>query len=504
MTEARVLVLGSGIAGLVAAWELALRGLRPLVLEAAPIAGGRTSTYRDAGGRFGDTGLHVVADHYVNLQEVLARLGVSERLYWVGQHTYLRAGHAPMAWYFSPYKPPFHLLRPARAMPLSLKSRAGLGRASMTLASMTQADLAELDGVTYLEWHRANGLGDDFVLELAEAASDAATFLPVSRASARAVISWLKYLMRHRRAGDVGLFRGTLAECMIDPLTRAITAAGGEVRLSTAVRRLVLDDRNRVTGVVVARSRATGPVHNADGAVTCDAEETTLPCEAVVSALSLQGLRALLDATGPHTTRALGLADAMTLTTTPALSLILTFDRKIRPMPDGAPLCTGVAMRDFVDFECLQRAPYDAPGSVYQFVITRADERIDDPADRIITDITRDLVSVWPSARGARVVDAALERIGSAMFAALPGAHKKRPGVATRAPNLHLAGDFTHHELNASMEGAAFSGRRAADALLRARGLAGLDFTVLDDPTVSHTLRGLRQRFRREFFNSAG
>src|SRR5690606_19419566 len=225
----RVVVLGSGIAGLVAAWELALRGQRPLVLEAASIAGGRTSTWRDDEGRIVDTGLHVVADHYLNLQQVLARLGVAERLLWVDTHTYLRAGRPPMAWYFSPYRPPFHLLRPTREMPLSLASRLSVGRAAITLASMDQADLAALDGETYLEWHRRMGLRRDFFLELAEAASDAATFLPVERASARAVLSWLKYLMRHRRAGDVGLFRGTLAEAMIDPLVAAITELGGEV-----------------------------------------------------------------------------------------------------------------------------------------------------------------------------------------------------------------------------------------------------------------------------------
>ena len=113
----RTIVLGSGIAGLVAAWELALRGLRPLVLEAAPIAGGRTSTYHDDHGRLVDTGLHVVADHYLNLQAVLARLGLSERLIWVGKHTYLRAGREPMSWYFSPYRPPFHLAPPEDGQP---------------------------------------------------------------------------------------------------------------------------------------------------------------------------------------------------------------------------------------------------------------------------------------------------------------------------------------------------------------------------------------------------
>ena len=43
----RIVVLGSGIAGLVAGHELAQRGLPVTVLEAAPMPGGRTSTWRE-------------------------------------------------------------------------------------------------------------------------------------------------------------------------------------------------------------------------------------------------------------------------------------------------------------------------------------------------------------------------------------------------------------------------------------------------------------------------
>lgn len=492
----RVVVLGSGIAGLVAAWELALRGQRPLVLEAASIAGGRTSTWRDDEGRIVDTGLHVVADHYLNLQQVLARLGVAERLLWVDKHTYLRAGRPPMAWYFSPYRPPFHLLRPTREMPLSLASRLSVGRAAITLASMDQADLAALDGETYLEWHRRMGLRRDFFLELAEAASDAATFLPVERASARAVISWLKYLMRHRRAGDVGLFRGTLAEAMIDPLVAAITELGGEVRLSSAVTRLVLaDDGRRVTHVEVAPSRVKGPLHTVSGEVAIADGRARIACDHLVSALSVQGLQRVLAASGDGIAGAIGLQPMMGLRTTPALSLITTFDRPITPVPEGAPLCTGVAMRDFIDLEILGREGLvRGAGSTYQFVITRSDLRLGDPDAKVIADIVGDLQAVWPGARGARVVAHALERIGAAMFAAEPGAHALRPEVGTRLANFFVAGDFTRHELNASMEGAAFSGRRAADAVLRSIGAAGLDFPALADTTMVPLLQRARRR----------
>lgn len=487
----RAVVLGAGLAGLVAGLELARRGVAVEVVEAAPFPGGRTSSFVDGTGRAVDTGLHVVADHYVNLIEVLSSLGASKDLIWVDRHTYLREGHPPMAWYFSPYKAPFHLIRPAREMPLSVRERAALGAVSVELASYAQADLAAFDGMTYRQWHDARRLGEGFVLELAEAGADAATFLTVDVASARAVLSWLKYLMRNRHAGDVGLFRGTLHDALVRPLVEAIEALGGAVRCSTAVTGLVVEGR-RVVGVEVADAAAGGPVNAADGVVRgVEAGRRVVEADRVVSALPIQALRAVMPAAMARTA---GVEAAMGLTTTPALSVIVWFDRAIRPVPEGAPLCTGVAFRDFIDLSVLGRADPEGP-SVYQFVVTRADERMAHDDETIVRDIVADLHAVWPGARAARVVDAAVERVGASMFAAVPGAHARRPDAVTGLGGLFLAGDWTRHDANASMEGAALSGRRAASAVLASLGQPGVTVRSPVDESVVPALRRLRQRW---------
>ncbi len=492
-----VIIAGTGIAGLVAAYELASRGCRVTVLDAAPISGGRTSTYIDARGRQVDTGLHVVADHYVNLIEILAGLSVSRRLHWVDKHTYLRAGHPPMEWYFSPKPPPFHLLRPMREMPLSLGARLRLGKVGMLLAGYTQADLSELDHLTYAAWHRRHGLGDDFTLELAEAAADAATFLTVEQAAARPVLSWIKYLMRDQHAGDVGLFRGTLEECLIGPLVQAITQRGGQVRLRTAVRGFAPSaDGRQLEGVWVAPAHESGPVHRADGAVNTDeTKRELLPADFFISAMNVQSLRAVLPA---EHIRQSGLTEAMRLSTTPAMSLLVWFDRRIQPMPQGAPLSTGCAMRDFVDLALLDRQPSGFAGSVYQFVVTRASARLNDSDEHVLNDVVADFKAVWPGARDAQVVDFALERIGAAMFAAVPNAHALRPSSQTRWRNFVLAGDWVRHDMNASMEGAAVSGRLAASAVLHQLAMPEVPLREPADPTVVPALRRLLRPLREK------
>lgn len=489
----RVLVLGAGLAGLTAAYELSKRGLSVKVLEAAPQAGGRTSSFRDARGRSVDTGLHVVADHYANLIETLSELGVSKHLTWLRSHTYLRAGRPPMQWHFSPLRPPFHLLRPMREMPLGLTGRLSLARVGLTLATYAQQDLALLDDVSYLDWHRRRGLDNGFVLELAEAAADAATFLGIEEAAARPVISWLKYLMRHQRAGDIGLWCGSMDECLVAPLVRAIEARGGEVRTGTAVDGLE-HDGSRVTAVRTRRSSATTVCASADGQVGLMGDAEYWASDYVICALPVQALGPAL---GENVVLAAGAGGALKLATTPAVSALIWFDRTIEPRPQGAPLVTGCAMRDFMDLASVGRKPADAPGSVYQFVLTRARERLAQ-SDREIADaVVHDLRQVWPGARNATMIDYAIERLGAAMFAARPSAHRLRPSTKTGLSNLMLAGDYVRHDLNASMEGATLSGRLAANAILEQIGAPLVPVRRAPDPTVVPVLRRLADPLRR-------
>jgi isorenieratene synthase len=84
----RPIVIGGGLAGLVAALHLAERGLRPLVLEAGAQAGGRLVGGRDvtleAGGQSftfpGEHGIHGVWGGYRNLTALLAQYGLASQL----------------------------------------------------------------------------------------------------------------------------------------------------------------------------------------------------------------------------------------------------------------------------------------------------------------------------------------------------------------------------------------------------------------------------------------
>jgi 15-cis-phytoene desaturase len=474
----RCVVLGAGVSGLVAALELARRKCRVTVVEAAPFAGGRTSSWRTASGVHADTGLHVVASHYVNLLEVLTSAGAVEHLTWWNEHLYLRRGARPMRMRLSRLPAPFHLLRPARAIPVTVGTRARLARAALEIARYRQDELQRFDNQTYLEWHRARGLGDGFLLELAQFAADATTFLELDAVSARPVLSWLKYMFRNQHSARIGTWRMPIAEGLVAPLVSALKAAGGSLQLGTVAVGLAAAD-GRVRGVEVRRSEASKPSCSEDGHVSSAGPSEELVCDAVVSALPVQSLRQVL---GPELAARARLERALELRTVPAMSVLLTLDRPLRPRVEGVALVAGDCIRNVVDLHSLWGCDGDGDGALLQCLVGRASERAVQPDAEIVEAALEDLRAVWPAFRSAVPIEARVDRIPAAMVAALPGSHAKRPVTETGIANLFVAGDWSRHDLNASIEGAVVSGRLAAGAVLRDEARNAVRILPLSEP----------------------
>ena len=454
-------VLGAGIAGLVAGLDLARGGCDVTIVEAAPFAGGRTSSWRTPSGLHADTGLHVFAEHYRTLFEVLRSVGAGDGLIWWDRHQYRRPDGSGILFRMSPLPSPLHLLYPACSMSLSAGARLRLLRAASEVAFATQDDLCRLDRETYLDWHQRHRLDEGFLLELAEYAADATTFLTPERVSARAVLSWLKYMFHSARSARVGTWRRPISEALVGPLVRAIERHGGTVRTTTAVVRLE-HGHGGIRRVIVRRSGAVGPCYRADGRVDVAGPEEEIPADAVISALPVQTLRSILDA---ELVRLSGLGPALTLTTVPALSVVLGFDRRIALPFRGPLLASGSSVRNVVDLGEIRGESSDR--TCLQVLVGRAQERLRLSDGEIASLVLRDLQALHPPLAAARLVDHHVSRIDAAMFAATPDAHARRPDCRTGIGNFLVAGDWTRHVLNASMEGAAHSGRLAAKTLLQ-------------------------------------
>ncbi len=237
-----VVVVGAGFAGLSAAYELATRGYRPIVLEAAAEIGGLAASFQVGGGSLERFYHHwFTSDEHI--QTLVGELGLEDRVTYHATRT---------GTYFANriyrLSTPLDVLR-FPALPLLDRIRLGL----TVLRARRVRDWREIEHLSAAEWLRA--LGGDRAYEV--------VWEPLLRGKfglyadqGSAAWFWSKLLLRGGSRGSRGEERlgylhggfSMLADRMMD----RIVQAGGEVRLNTPATGLVTEN-GRLVGVECAR-----------------------------------------------------------------------------------------------------------------------------------------------------------------------------------------------------------------------------------------------------------
>ena len=137
----RIGIIGGGVAGLAAAYELTQRGHFAEVFEQAPFLGGQASTFPVYGGQL-ERGYHHLFVSDTAITELIHELGLGEKLAWLESKVGLY--HAGKVWDFST---PTDLLR---FTPLSLLQRLRVGL--WTLLLQRTSDWQKFEDVTAREW----------------------------------------------------------------------------------------------------------------------------------------------------------------------------------------------------------------------------------------------------------------------------------------------------------------------------------------------------------------
>lgn len=243
-----VIVVGAGFTGLAAAWELARRGRRPILVEAEPEPGGLAAAFRA-----GETRLERFYHHwFTNDREVtqlVGELGLADRVTVGATRTGLY--YASRLYRLSR---PLDLLRFAPLPPLD-RLRLGL----MLLRARRIPDWRALDQVPAAAWLRR--LGGERVFEIVWAPLLQGKFGRHAD-SVSAAWFWAKLKLRGGSRGRRGeerlaYFRGGFA-ALADALVEAIRAAGGEFRPATAVTGLLRAADGRLRGVATDRGTIEG------------------------------------------------------------------------------------------------------------------------------------------------------------------------------------------------------------------------------------------------------
>ncbi len=438
-----LIVVGGGVAGLVAASHAAAAGRRVLVLEARGRLGGRASSFTDrATGEVVDNGQHILMGCYHETQRWLELVSSQNGL------TAAAALRVPMidecgarTMLSCPSWPaPLHLVAGVLGWKaLSWRDRLSVLRLAPTVAALGRAAtfaeawaLAPADE-SVAAWLERHGQSRRLQRLLWEPLTVAALNQSPAHASAGALLAVLK-----------GVAVGTAADARILIPTRPLGELFGE-----ATARFLREHGSDVR----LHSPARVECHEG-GPPTVSVRGEVFRAPLVIVAVPWFHLRRVLRGGGPAVETVLTLVGQMEWS--PIVSINLWFDRTV--MPDA-----------FLGF----------PGRTIQWAfghVSRRGQRValvvsDAAAAMAQSDATlvalavREIGEALPGALAAELVHGTVVREPRATFCVGP-ASPRRPRTRDVSPRVLLAGDWVDTGLPSTIESAAVSGRWAAEAAL--------------------------------------
>jgi squalene-associated FAD-dependent desaturase len=446
----RVVVIGGGVAGIVAALDCAEAGAEVTLLEVRPRLGGAAYSF-ERGGLWLDNGQHVFLRCCTSYIALLERLGSSGRvriqprleipvLSPGGKQAVLRRG-----WLGAP----LHLAGALARYPhLTATEKAKAARAALALARLDLFSAFERErreGTTLGEWLAEHGQSERAVAALWDLIALPTLNLPAARGSLGLGAFVLQTgLLKHRDAGDIGFHVRPLSEILGEPAERALKRAGVKVGLGARVERV-----EAMAGSHRREGGESGP--GASTLRVCVGGEA-VEAEAVVCAVPHTRAAALLKPLlGEEATRWEGLGESA------IVNVHVVYGRRVCDVGFAAGVGTPVQyVFDRTAAVGLSEGQYLAVS------LSGADEEMGMEGEALRERYVEALEELFPRARGAVVKSVYVSREHAATFRAGPGSGELRPSARTSVPGLVLAGGWTDTGWPATLEGAVLSGHAAA------------------------------------------
>jgi protoporphyrinogen oxidase len=408
----RVLIIGGGVAGLGAAWELVKHGHEVTLFEASPVLGGQVRTFEIGGGRL-EIFYHHLFRSDTSIIELIDELGLGPDLEWIDSRVgfFARGRHYP-------FVGAMDLLR---FSDVSFPTRIRLGLAALWLRR-------------YSDWHAYEGRrARDWILKWVGREGYERVWGALLRAKfgTRAeevslVWFWGKVHLRFasRQGGlfakeQLGYLKGSFGR-LVDTLVAKLRERGAHLEASAPAARIVIED-DRAVGVALK---------NPDGSERIERGDLVL---ATVPSYALINLLPDLDSEYREKLEAVQYQWATVLA--------LSMDRALSPTywltvtDDDCPFVVAVEQTNFVSPEryggnhVIYFSNYCDPGD------PAADETADQTFERYLPFIKRINPDFDPSwVREKRLFK---DRAGQPVVDA--DYHTRIPGHRTPVPGLYLA-----------------------------------------------------------------
>jgi len=448
----KIAIFGAGVAGLAAAIELVDRGHTVELYEKRKVLGGKVSVWKDSDGDSIESGLHIVFGGYRQLQEYLKRVGAEKNYLWKehsliyaesdGKQSYFKKANLPSPW--------AEVVGGMQTDFLTLWDKISLIKGLFPALAGNEEYFRSQDHMTYSEWHHLRGASEHSLQKLWRAIALAMNFIEPNVISARPMITIFKYFGTDYAATKFAFFRKNPGESMIEPMRQYIQSHGGRIFVDARLSRFELNSDETIKHAVLH-----------DG--------HTVEADAYISALPVHNLTKVIPNEWLQHKYFRNLHE---FTGSPVVNCQLWLDRKITDT-DNLMFSQGTIFATFADVSLtcpddFQKGTGTADGgSVMSLVLAPAHQLMGLPNDVITELVMKDIHDRFPKSRDAKLLKSTVVKIPQSVYKAVPDVDKFRPNQISPIRNLFLAGDYTDQHYLASMEGAALSGKQAAEKLLK-------------------------------------
>jgi len=484
-------IIGAGLAGMVAAMDLADAGHDVEMFEVRPFVGGKVSSWQDKEGNHIEMGLHVFFGCYYNLFGIMKRTGSFEENLRIKDHvhTFVNEGGelGALDFRFPIGAPVSGLAAFASTEQLGIEDKfhnaVRLGTSPIVRA-LVDFDggmdmVRELDDITFTEWFTQLGGKRGSLDRMWDAIAYALGFLDCDSISARAMLTIFMLFAIRTEASVLRMLDGSPQTGLHDPIIKYLEDRNVKINLGTPVRDIVHDvdemgRPTRVQGIVTGKNQ---DFHQFD---------------TVIAACDVPGIKKVL----PESFRKYDQFDRIySLETVPIATVQVRFDGWVTELHDEARMMDvsgdqsdgrGGGIDNLLysvdtEFSCFADLAVTSPGEYYKagegsLIQAVFDERgFSRSNEQIVKDCVEQLHKVFPSSKKLNYTWSSVVKLGQSLYREKPGQDKFRPAQATPVSNFFLAGSYTYQDYLDSMEGATRSGLMVADEIIaRADGPNGL------------------------------
>jgi zeta-carotene desaturase len=485
-------IVGAGLAGMIAAMDLADAGHSVEMFEVRPFVGGKVASWKDKEGNHIEMGLHVFFGCYYNLFGIMKRTGSFDKSLRIKEHvhTFINDGGktGSLDFRFPIGAPVSGLQAFAKTEQLGIEDKfhnaVRLGTSPIVRA-LVDFDggmdmVRELDDITFTEWFTQLGGKRGSLDRMWDAIAYALGFLDSDSISARAMLTIFMLFAIRTEASVLRMLDGSPQTGLHDPILKYLDDRDVKINLSTPCREIV-HDLDPHTGLP---TRVRG--------IKVGGRAEFREFDVVIAACDVPGIKKVL----PETFRKYEFFDKIyNLDTVPIATVQIRFDGWVTELNDEVRMMDvsgdqsdgrGAGIDNLLysvdtEFSCFADLAITSPGDYYKpgegsLIQAVFDERAFGRSnDQLVEDCVNQLHKVFPSSQKLKPTWSSVIKLGQSLYREKPGQDKFRPTQATPIPNFFMAGSFTYQDYLDSMEGATRSGLMVADEIIaRADGPSGL------------------------------